>query len=517
MSASSIGKCICEYNQPAYDYLYGKGKLPSSDVGYKCTLQKAMLSVKKCPLPIETEAMALSLRYVGPKLASSIMRVITKHQQQQKELLEQTPSPLSSNGCIVPSFVVSFKEVLKDAKLSLSENQSPRRVNEVIEIDCTSPETCPIKPIVNVTKTTIITLDIDILPSPPLSPITRPLNYAHRNLPDKGDQNMLTIDLTESPPIPARGDRKEAATGILNRLQSLRKTTDCSASSVFNVDPRKTISSIVITNSVPLSLSFSSSLPPVSSKEVGALSKKRTEGKISAAVSQMISASASASLRTDSTSLPSSSQELTHDRPPCATRNNKGWEGKYRHMSPLRTACTEYNVVLLVDERERKEREAILEELISSGVSFAITQLALGDYLFIAVPRTSTLPLCSEASLPLDLFHDAVVLDVIIERKIISDLCSSITTDNRFVEQKFRLKDCRLACKMYLVEGDTEGVVHSRLSAQSISSAISAIEIVDEIQVVCRAGIAKSMRFFLSIHKYISFFNISRMDFFLFV
>jgi len=88
----------------------------------------------------------------------------------------------------------------------------------------------------------------------------------------------------------------------------------------------------------------------------------------------------------------------------------------------------EYHVVLLVDTREiadkgnkeGKMRKTIFQELLKSGIACEERSLALGDLLWIARDKRS---------------GTEYVMDVIVERKKVDDLWSSIK-DGRYYEQK---------------------------------------------------------------------------------
>uniref|UniRef100_A0A8B9LII3 Crossover junction endonuclease MUS81 n=1 Tax=Astyanax mexicanus TaxID=7994 RepID=A0A8B9LII3_ASTMX len=71
-----------------------------------------------------------------------------------------------------------------------------------------------------------------------------------------------------------------------------------------------------------------------------------------------------------------------------------------------------------------------------------------------------------------------LVLDYIIERKRIDDLCGSIM-DGRFREQKFRLKRCGLHKPIYLVEECGSAGAHLSLPESTLKQAIVNTQVVD--------------------------------------
>lgn len=103
----------------------------------------------------------------------------------------------------------------------------------------------------------------------------------------------------------------------------------------------------------------------------------------------------------------------------------------------------DYEVVLLLDNREvksRRNRDGILKDLRRKKVLCEQRQLALGDVMWILRRR--------------DLSEPELVLDLILERKKLSDLVMSIK-DGRYDEHKFRLKKVtEMRRIIYLIEGD---------------------------------------------------------------
>lgn len=99
--------------------------------------------------------------------------------------------------------------------------------------------------------------------------------------------------------------------------------------------------------------------------------------------------------------------------------------------------------------------------------------------------------------------HVEYVLDFIVERKKVDDLCSSIK-DNRYRDQKLRLQRCGLRKLIYLVEGDLSALD----AAESIKTACFTTEILEGFDVQRTSGFADTIRRYgflsLSIKQYYS-------------
>ncbi|KAJ4932791.1 hypothetical protein JOQ06_029634, partial [Pogonophryne albipinna] len=80
----------------------------------------------------------------------------------------------------------------------------------------------------------------------------------------------------------------------------------------------------------------------------------------------------------------------------------------------------------------------LVKELQRNGVSFDVRKLNVGDFLWVTREKVAPIPGQLQSPVGREL-----VLDYIIERKRMDDLCGSII-DGRFREQKFRLKRCGL-------------------------------------------------------------------------
>lgn len=111
-----------------------------------------------------------------------------------------------------------------------------------------------------------------------------------------------------------------------------------------------------------------------------------------------------------------------------------------------------FEIILCVDFIEitgggkAARKDEMVKELRMNGVQFDVRKLNVGDFLWIAKEKMTPIP--GQLVLPT---QQELVLDYIIERKRMDDLCSSIK-DGRFKEQKFRLLNSGLRHPVYLVE-----------------------------------------------------------------
>ncbi|KAH9269891.1 hypothetical protein BASA83_008046 [Batrachochytrium salamandrivorans] len=126
-----------------------------------------------------------------------------------------------------------------------------------------------------------------------------------------------------------------------------------------------------------------------------------------------------------------------------------------------------FEIHLVLDSREvvrRNNRTFFQTELEKLGVPVLTRALALGDFIWVARKRK---PNTDGYSLAVNEFEDGeIVLNSIIERKLLDDLVASIK-DDRYKEQKFRLGSCGINNVIYLVEegssADAEGFGMSRI------------------------------------------------------
>ncbi|XP_041842673.1 crossover junction endonuclease MUS81 [Melanotaenia boesemani] len=137
-----------------------------------------------------------------------------------------------------------------------------------------------------------------------------------------------------------------------------------------------------------------------------------------------------------------------------------------------------YEIILCVDFIEttggsHHRKQELVKELQRNGVNFDIRKLNVGDFLWVAREKVTPVPGQLRAPTGKEL-----VLDYIIERKRMDDLCGSII-DGRFREQKFRLKRCGLHKPIYLVEGSGSAASHLSLPETTLQQAIVNTQVVD--------------------------------------
>lgn len=130
-------------------------------------------------------------------------------------------------------------------------------------------------------------------------------------------------------------------------------------------------------------------------------------------------------------------------------------------------------VKMLIDHRELRAHEVSSKQKSTNGTSieeilheqnaiFDLSNLAMGDMLWVyRVPnnqnKTSTsLTKGKSKNTNFTSYSDYVILDAIVERKTVEDLCQSIV-DGRFKEQKYRLQKSNFSKVFYLIEGKISG------------------------------------------------------------
>nr|POE81103.1 crossover junction endonuclease mus81 [Quercus suber] len=139
-----------------------------------------------------------------------------------------------------------------------------------------------------------------------------------------------------------------------------------------------------------------------------------------------------------------------------------------------------YEVVLILDDREQfatqgSRSRRIIENICSQyKIKIEVRRLPVGDGIWIAHHKY---------------LDSEYVLDFIVERKKVDDLRSSIR-DNRYKDQKLRLRRCGLKKLIYVVEGDP----NSSEAAESIKTACFTTEILEGFDVQRTSGLADTLK-----------------------
>ncbi|XP_077598472.1 structure-specific endonuclease subunit MUS81 [Stigmatopora nigra] len=135
-----------------------------------------------------------------------------------------------------------------------------------------------------------------------------------------------------------------------------------------------------------------------------------------------------------------------------------------------------FDIVLCVDVIETTGgssshcKQELVRELTKNRVQFDVRKLNVGDFLWVA--REKSAPASGGTR------TRELVLDYVVERKRMDDLCGSII-DGRFREQKFRLKRCGLRRPIYLVEGQGKMASHLSLPESTLRQAVVGTQVVD--------------------------------------
>ncbi|XP_053305678.1 crossover junction endonuclease MUS81 [Spea bombifrons] len=149
----------------------------------------------------------------------------------------------------------------------------------------------------------------------------------------------------------------------------------------------------------------------------------------------------------------------------------------YQHVPDFTLRPGQFDIILCVDFIETTggaahRKQDLVSELKKNGVNFDVRKLHIGDFVWIAQEKVQPLP--GQLRMPQ---ARELVLDYVVERKRMDDLCGSII-DGRFREQKFRLKRCGLCRPIYLVE-DHGSAQHLSIPETTLQQAIVNTQVVD--------------------------------------
>ncbi|XP_032820040.1 structure-specific endonuclease subunit MUS81 [Petromyzon marinus] len=160
----------------------------------------------------------------------------------------------------------------------------------------------------------------------------------------------------------------------------------------------------------------------------------------------------------------------------------------------------EFDIILCVDVIETtgpgSRKQDLVNELKKNGVQFDVRKLNVGDFVWAAQERVHPLP--GQLKVPA---ARELVLDYIVERKRMDDLCGSII-DGRFKEQKFRLKKCGLRNWIYLVE-DFKKAQHMSLPESTLQQAVVNTQVVDNFFIKRTRDIRESAAYLTIMTRYL--------------
>ncbi|KAF7318326.1 ERCC4 domain-containing protein [Mycena chlorophos] len=151
-------------------------------------------------------------------------------------------------------------------------------------------------------------------------------------------------------------------------------------------------------------------------------------------------------------------------------------------FEPMILRAGTYRVKMVLDHRERAGVDATLQR---KGFQPLVESLELGDVTWVAEVAGG----------------QRYVLDVILERKRLDDLVSSIT-DGRFHEQKFRLKQSAISRVFYLVEEYNTQQNKADWGVQ-ISTALSSTQIADSFFVKETKNVHDTVSFLIGLTEQI--------------
>lgn len=163
-----------------------------------------------------------------------------------------------------------------------------------------------------------------------------------------------------------------------------------------------------------------------------------------------------------------------------------------------------FDIVLLVDTREQAsgvssdlKKTAIISEFIKHDIKAEMRTLPAGDFTWIAKEKSSSNGLSN------GIFSRSgeLVLDVVIERKRVDDLASSIQ-DGRFHEQKHRLKKSGVRRPTYLVENLTPGSGCS-VPYRGLLTAVTNSQVIDGFSIKCTNSNSETMMYLACMTNYL--------------
>lgn len=132
--------------------------------------------------------------------------------------------------------------------------------------------------------------------------------------------------------------------------------------------------------------------------------------------------------------------------------------------------------------KSKRSLDGTIKALNDKKIDYEVRRLSVGDFMWICRDQSNK--------------SNELVLPYIVERKRMDDLASSIK-DGRFHEQKFRLTECGLANKIYLIENHGNNS-HVGLPLQSLLQAATNTQIQSKFSIKFTDSVNDSI-FYLSV------------------
>lgn len=159
-----------------------------------------------------------------------------------------------------------------------------------------------------------------------------------------------------------------------------------------------------------------------------------------------------------------------------------------------------YEIVLIIDSREQysgaateQRKTKLVSDLENMGINCEMRTLPVGDFAWVIKPVDSA---SSSATVKREL-----VLDFLIERKKLDDLISSIR-DQRWGEQKHRLKRCGIPNIVYLIEGFSS-IKSDHPCYKSINTALANAQLIDGFTVKHTKDFKDTLSYLALMSKYL--------------
>ncbi|WPT13049.1 Crossover junction endonuclease MUS81 [Picochlorum sp. SENEW3] len=171
-------------------------------------------------------------------------------------------------------------------------------------------------------------------------------------------------------------------------------------------------------------------------------------------------------------------------------------------LSPGQSFLQEYDIVLLVDIRERYFRtatsrsngeslESHLNRIRQMGCIVETRTIPVGDVAWVARRKGR--------------MNEEYILDYIVERKSVEDLIQSIKESGRYHNQKYRLKHCGLNNLYYLVEGQVE-LLSSSSDYKLVCTACAKTSTIDGFRVIRTKNVAQTLSLYKNMTQSITQF-----------